>query len=230
MGMFLSTDITVCDTTVEDVSLLWAVRPPRDRRIGEPRPRPKDQAEGWAIDVPSVLALVEAIERAGGEPGMLREALLDCITQLLPHGCCPDCESALPSYEKALAAYEEATADLAERQAGMTGDTHPFIVTRSSAVHLWKCPAAPTEELFHPGATLEEFVHGKLVDGRVEVRPGYQGEPTNGARRMTGDELAEWIRSVRGPKGGANYRRCGRCQPALPVAYMSQAQDAYLND
>ncbi|TDC83826.1 hypothetical protein E1193_07880 [Micromonospora sp. KC606] len=47
--------------------------------------------------------MVDAIERTGGDIGQLREVLLGTIAELVPHGCCPDCESALPSWEKALA-------------------------------------------------------------------------------------------------------------------------------
>lgn len=177
-----------------------------------------------------VLALVDAIERTGGNFGQLREALLGSIATLVPHGCCPDCEDELPSYEQALAAYEEAAAQLAEREASISAETHPFVVTRNSAIHLWNCPSAPREELSHPGDTLTEWTHGKLVDGvRVPVRR-YDWAPTNEVRRMTGEELADWIRSVRGPQGGLNYRRCNRCQPALPVAYTSAAAGVHLND
>ncbi|MFY1595569.1 hypothetical protein [Micromonospora sp. WMMD737] len=231
MGASYGMDVTINGVEIEDVGFTWDLTPKRLRR-GEPRPAVKSPVDGWAVEVPKLLAMVDAIESTGGDFDTLREVLLGTITELLPNGCCPTCEEYASVHQDALAAYEEAAAQMAARAATMTDETHPFVVTRSAAIHLWKCPAAPREELIHPGATLKEFIHGKVVDGRRDPfqRPPWEYEPTNGVRRMTGDELAEWIRSVRGPKGGDNYRRCNRCQPALPVAYTSAASDAYLKD
>lgn len=231
MGQVFGIDVVINDVPVRNLALTWDLIPTiRPRRCGEPVQPVESPADGWGVDVPGVLALVDAIERTGGDIGQLREALLGSIAELVPHGCCPDCESALPTYEKALAAYEEAAALMAERQAAVSAQTHPFVVTRNSAIHLWNCPSAPKEDLNHPGDTLAEWTHGKEVDGVVVPLRCYDWEPTNEVRRMTGEELAEWIRSVRGPQGGLNYRRCNRCQPALPVAYTSSASDVHLND
>ncbi|WP_433119188.1 hypothetical protein [Micromonospora sp. CA-246542] len=62
------------------------------------------------------------------------------------------------------------------------------------------------QDLNHPGNTLVEWTHGRVV------------------------ELADWIRTVRGPQGGPNYRRCHRCRPALPVTYTLSPSDAYPGD
>ncbi|MGC4886620.1 hypothetical protein [Micromonospora sp. DT227] len=230
MGRTFGMDIVVNDVPVRDLVLTWDLIPTvRSRRRGEPL-RVESPADGWGVDVPGVLGLIEAIERTGGGIGQLREVLLGSIDKLVPHGCCPDCEEALPSYKQALAAYAEAAERMVERQASVTPETHPFVVTRSSAIHLWNCPSSPSEDLVHPGDTLAEWTHGKVIDGFLVPVRSYDWEPTNEVRRMTGEELADWIRSVRGPQGGLNYRRCKRCQPALPVAYTSSAGDVYLND
>jgi hypothetical protein len=90
----------------------------------------------------------------------------------------------------------------------------------------------PAEELRHPGATLSESTHGKAVDDEYVEYPQnlWEYRPTNQLQRMSHDEPAESIRARRGPKGGDNFRRCLRRQPALPVAYSSESADVMLRD
>jgi hypothetical protein len=127
------------------------------------------------------------------------------------------------NHAAALVAYRDEMAEYEQRAAVMTGDTHPFVIGSSGTVHEWNCPSAPEDYVpQHPGETVREYVHGGL-GGRT--RDYYPYEPPGRAYRVTPDELVAWVRERRGPKGGPNYRRCRRCQPAIPVAYTSEAGD-----
>ena len=201
MPLDMMVSMTVAEERYDNVHLIWG-QGPRDGEGGN-----------WMVELPAVLRMLRAAERGDIDAATIHKALLGATALWSKRsGCCPDCDDAIDSYTAAITEYEAAIAAERARQAAMTPESHPFIVSGSAKVHSWNCRTHPDQRTIeHPGRTLQEYVHqGRAFDGS-----GYDLRVTGSSTRMTADELTEWLRN-RTPT------RCKLCEPALPGSYRSE--------
>jgi hypothetical protein len=185
----------------------------------------RDGDDWWDIPLDDVAWLLDGIESGTTTTSAVKDALAQIMAKFVERSsCCMLCEELVDTYQRALAAYSAAFDRDKQRARQMTATSHPWAVNLGLAtVHLATCPNAPDLAIPHPGRTLHEFVHGG--DGELDQPDPWHYTPRPRGQRMSDAELVAWIRDRRGPKGGANFRRCQRCQPAIPVAYTSAAGD-----
>lgn len=215
-------NLLLLGTTVTFAGVTYRV----DVQWGIVRHHEDDPWSLFTMDVTTVVDVLRAVAEGKGTAAEALTAVEAGLGALIARsGCCPHCESQIDKYAQALARYAADMKADQERAVGMTGETHPFSVTVSGAIHMFDCRHRGDVSIPHPGRTLQEYVHGVPDADWPLHEPGqYRGrEPY--ARRMTPEELVPWLRSRLGPKGGELFRRCKVCQPALPVAYMSEACD-----
>jgi hypothetical protein len=202
-----------------DITFVGAVHRRVDLTWGQTRYQGPDQegpADDFAINLGLVERMLTAIDAGVVTATEARETLLQLAASTYQRsGCCPDREDSFDVYERVLAQYAAAKAEVERRSVEMTGETHPYKISGNGTVHAFDCRTVPDVELVHPGETISAFVHGEF--GR---HTGFNYQPFGSIRRITADELAEAIRSR-----GRQPRRCRTCQPALPVAYTSEAMD-----
>jgi hypothetical protein len=208
-------DFTFGGEDFQDVVLTWefdrrryASKDGSSRKSRLPDPSGRDQGIGWAVAVSDVLRMLDRVRSGHASVDEVRDMLL-ALTQepSKKSGCCPDCENAIDDYASAVAQVERARARFDDPI------TYPYLVTQS-AIHTWDCHHFAGQLPAGAGSSVSDYVHNV---GRFRSE--------HGLTRLTAEEAARWISARIGPQGGQRWRRCRVCQPALPGAWESEAND-----
>lgn len=172
------------------------------------------EGEDWFIEMPVVLELLRSVQRGDIAASAAADVLLEIIGSFSEKsGCCPECEDCIPHYENALKEYEAAVAAERVALAAMTPQSHPFVISSSGKIHTWDCGSHPhVSDIRHPGATLQDFVHGESFRG---INWNLRGNTHS--VRVTADDVVARFR-------GRRTSRCKLCAPALPW-FSSEASD-----
>jgi hypothetical protein len=190
--------------TYDEVMLSWT-RPAK--RCG-PRDGPDPEApaaaggvgpgSGWKIEVPVVLAILDALERGVADPAQARDMLTRVVERFIGQsGCCPACEQAVGAYHGALEEHALKLARFADSR------TYPYLVT-TQTIHRWDCRQFRDHRPTHPGASVSEWLHS----GHYDRDRNLDRLSPAGARR--------WLDHRAGRRTAPHRRACRSCRPQLP--------------
>ncbi|MBK3557252.1 hypothetical protein JHN55_12060 [Streptomyces sp. MBT56] len=201
-----------------------------------PESRPRGIAEGWgfAIELPAVLDMLDAVAAGQVQAADARAALLEGVAQLYgPLRCFEDededdqltvCRTreGCPLCQGERKRWFDALLDSADREWARftTPEKYPFTAGQNG-IHETTCSVVarhnPTTYARPTGPTyveaLRQYAHSVDPHSGRNYFDGDQNYPR--MHSMTTEEAHQWISKNTGPKGGRNYKRCARCSPAV---------------
>lgn len=153
--------------------------------------------QGWLVEVPAVLWMLERLAAGGLTPAVARANLLGMTAWRSE--CCYGCDE-LPQdwLHRQLAARQEWEGS----HDAVTSETHPYLVNGAgTVVHRWDCVTVVVEP---PLVVTDRHTYAMIGCGPVTSRH-------RGPRRVTAPEVRAWVERGRVPA------LCGVCGPVLPV-------------
>lgn len=196
------------------------------------RDRPIREGQGFSIELPVVLDLLDAIAAGREEAGDVRELLSRIPDKLYDSAYCYEYESeedklawcvrdgGCQACDRARTAFARHLTTMAERWRRWTlPDEFPFATGSSMGLHDVTCAVVRRE--MPDGFTrhgpddveqLRAFAHnglgGDILPEWPEQLPGHVP-----FFAMSAEETRAWMAEHTGPKGGRHYKRCKRCAP-----------------
>ncbi|WP_017584296.1 hypothetical protein [Nocardiopsis valliformis] len=196
------------------------------------RDRPIREGQGFSIELPAVLDLLETVAAGEEQAADARELLLNVVDTLYDSAGCYDYETVedklawcvrdggCQTCEEQRSSFAHHLETMAERWRRWTlPDEFPFATGSSMGLHTVKCgvvrrdmPDGFTAHKPDDVAPLRAFAHayddfGLPVDESEQLPAHVPFQP------MSGEEARAWMTENTGPKGGRYYKRCRMCAP-----------------
>lgn len=217
---------TPSGTELDEVWVTFGVTWPQARK------RPIREGQGFSIELPAVLDLLQAVVAGDEKAADVRDALLkvpgllydaagcydhetdqDKLAWCVRDGGCRACEQGRRPFARHLEA-------MAERwRRWNLPEEYPFIAGNSKGLHTVKCSVVRQHMPDH--FTAYEPDDADRLRAFAHSRYAYDLEPTTQEPfseqvpflPMTAEQARAWMAENTGPQGGRYYKRCQRCAP-----------------
>lgn len=217
---------TKSGTQLEQICLSFGVT------FSKVRDRPLREGQGFSIELPVVLDLLDAIAAGQERAEDIRDLLSQIPDKLYDSAYCYEYETDKDKLawcvrdggcricEKASAAFTRHLKTMAERwRRWSLPDEFPFATGSSMGLHTVTCavvrrdmPDDFTQHRQDDAEQLRVFAHKGLNNAFLlewpEQLPGHVP-----FLAMSAEEARAWMTKNTGPKGGRHYKRCRRCAP-----------------
>lgn len=200
--------------------------------FSDARDRPLREGQGFSIELPAVLDLLDAVAAGEEQATDVRKMLLGVVDKIYDSAECYEYEThedklawckrdgGCRTCERARASFARHMETMAERWRRWTlPDEFPFATGNSRGLHAVTCgvvrrdmPDGFTAHQPSDEEPLRAFAHA-YDDFGLPLEEAEQLPAHVPFHPMSGEETREWMTTHTGPKGGRHYKRCRMCAP-----------------